>query len=67
MNVRVNGKVRELPERCSVGDLLARLKVDRRIVAIELSGEILDRATFDDALLKEGDNVEIVRMIGGGQ
>jgi sulfur carrier protein len=66
MKLRVNGKDRDISGPCTVGELLARLNVDRRIVAVELRGEILDRNTFDEARLKDGDNVEIVRMIGGG-
>jgi thiamine biosynthesis protein ThiS len=35
-------------------------------VAVELNLEILDRATFGQRQLKEGDRVEILSFIGGG-
>ncbi len=66
IRIEINGKVRELEGPKSVGALLDSLGVDRRIVAVELNGEILDRDAFDRATVDAGSRVEVVRMIGGG-
>jgi len=64
--LQINGKRVELeqPERLLV--YLERLGVNPRAVAVELNGVILERSRFEDAVLGEGDVVEIVRMVGGG-
>jgi sulfur carrier protein len=64
--LQINGRRVELERATPVLDYLARLGVDPRAVAVELNGTILDRAAFDQAVLDEGDVVEIVRMVGGG-
>lgn len=65
--LRINGRDVELPEPTALVDYLAQLGVDRRAVAIELNGRILERSQFDASVLGEGDVVEIVRMVGGGR
>jgi thiamine biosynthesis protein ThiS len=45
---------------------LEKLGVDPRAVAVEHNGTILERAAYESITLKEGDKVEIVRMVGGG-
>ena len=66
MEVRVNGKPVELDAPTSLLDYLERLGVDPRSVAVEHNGEILERAGYEQAVLRGGDVVEIVRMVGGG-
>ncbi|MFN8535405.1 MAG: sulfur carrier protein ThiS [Dehalococcoidia bacterium] len=66
IRVRLNGRDRELPAGLSVLGLLESLGVDYRIVAVELSGDIVDRARFAETVIPDGATVEIVRMIGGG-
>lgn len=62
----VNGKRVELEEPTALPDYLAALGVNRRAVAVEVNGEIVQREAYDDCTLGEGDVVEIVRMVGGG-
>jgi len=66
MKLQVNGKRVELEAPTGLLDYLARLGVDPRTVAVEHNGEILQREDFARAILKAGDVVEIVRMVGGG-
>ncbi len=66
MNLRVNGKEVDLPSGLSLLDYLAGLAVDAGAVAVELNGDILARESYADRTLKEGDRLEIVRMVGGG-
>ena len=41
------------------------LKTDR--VAIEQNGEIVPRSSWPEAVLKEGDRLELVHFVGGGR
>ena len=64
--LKVNGKHVELDGVTPLLDYLARLGVDPRSVAVEHNGEILERDRYRETTLREGDVVEIVRMVGGG-
>jgi sulfur carrier protein len=64
--LEVNGKRIELEGPTSLPDYLDQLGVDPRAIAVEHNGDILERAAYDSVTLREGDRVEIVRMVGGG-
>jgi len=66
ISLRVNGKTIELEAPTSLTDYLHTLGVDPRAVAVEVNGEILERHAYAGRILREGDAVEIVRMVGGG-
>ena len=66
IKLRINGKDVELAGPTRLLDYLAGLGVDPRAVAVELNERILERREFDDAMLDDGDVVEVVRMVGGG-
>jgi thiamine biosynthesis protein ThiS len=50
----------------TVSELLARLELDSRRVAVEHNLTVLKRATFDTVEVQDGDQVEIVNFVGGG-
>jgi thiamine biosynthesis protein ThiS len=64
--ITLNGERFELDQPVSIVDLLARLDIDPRRVAIEHNLSILKRHTFSDVILRDGDTVEIVNFVGGG-
>ena len=69
MQLTVNGKQTSIAdqETLSVTNLLEVLQVSQReYVTVELNGEILDRADFDGATVKNGDAVEFLYFMGGG-
>lgn len=66
MNIRVNGEKREVMEGMTVDALLDLLAVKRQGIAVDLNREIVPRRLLGSTILKEGDAVEIVKMVGGG-
>lgn len=66
MRIQLNGEPFELPDNQSVADLLARLDLAGRRVAVELNLDIVPRSEHDSTRLAEGDRVEVVHAIGGG-
>jgi sulfur carrier protein len=66
ISLRVNGKEVELEHPTRLLDYLDQLGVNQRAIAVEHNGTILERAAFEGVTLEQGDNVEIVRMVGGG-
>ena len=66
VRITLNGERYELDQPVSVVELLARLEIDPRRVAIEHNLSIIKRHTFSDVILGDGDTVEIVNFVGGG-
>lgn len=64
--VQVNGEPTELATPLTVRQLLERLGLQGRRVAIEHNGQILPRSRYDDTSLAEGDRFEIIIAVGGG-
>ncbi len=66
MMVTVNGATREIPAGTTVRDLVALLGLDGGPVAVEKNMEVVPRAEHPNAVLSEGDVVEIVLFVGCG-
>lgn len=64
--VTVNGKKIELEKSLSIKDYLESAGVDPKIVVVEYNFEIPDKGKWTEITLKDGDNLEIVKFIGGG-
>lgn len=66
ITLTVNGKPRELRSELLLPALLEQLGVDRRLVAVAHNGDVIPRDGYDVVRLRNGDTIEIVRMVGGG-
>jgi len=66
MKVVVNGVQMETEDSATVRDLLVRLGLEGRPVAVELNRKVIPRAEHAKVVLSEGDKVEIVTLVGGG-
>ena len=66
LRITLNGDAHELAGPLTVTDLLARLDIDPRRVAVEHNLTVLKRDTFATTMVREGDAVEIVNFVGGG-
>ena len=69
MNISINGKETIISENSdrTVDSLLEELDVSQRLyVTVELNGEILDRPAYETTPVKEGDIIEFLYFMGGG-
>jgi sulfur carrier protein len=66
ITLQVNGKQVELEGPTPLPAYLEKLGVNPRAIAVEHNGTILERSEYESVTLREGDAVEIVRMVGGG-
>ena len=66
MKLVLNGAPRDTPELATVAELAAWLALPTFGSAIELNGEVVRRADQATTPLKEGDRLEVVRLVGGG-
>ncbi|MBB4614370.1 sulfur carrier protein ThiS [Novosphingobium taihuense] len=66
LSLTVNGEPRRAAPG-SVADLVRSLELEPTKVAVERNGEIVPRSTLADVAIAEGDVLEIVHFVGGGQ
>lgn len=63
----LNGEPYELAAPTTVSGLLALLRIDSRRVAVEHNLIVVKRAAYDTTAIDEGDQIEIVNFVGGGE
>lgn len=64
--ITVNAEPRTFPDPLTVADLLARLGKDPQKLAVEVNRVVVPRGDHATCVLKDGDAVEIVTLVGGG-
>ncbi|WP_031430276.1 sulfur carrier protein ThiS [Methylomicrobium agile] len=67
MKITVNGSARECAEQSTVATLISELELTGKKIAVELNQEILPYDQYGEYKLQDGDRLEIVHAIGGGQ
>ena len=66
MKVQVNGDGQTVVDGSTVLDLLKTLDLKPEVTVVERNGDILERASFSETALADGDVLELVRFVGGG-
>ena len=66
IQVTVNGAAHRLDAPLNVQQLLERLAMAGKKVAVERNGEIVPRGFHARTLVQNGDRLEIVVAVGGG-
>jgi sulfur carrier protein len=64
--VRVNGREHTVESGITLAALLERLAVSADGVAVAIGNEVVPRTRHRDRRIEEGDEIEIVRAVGGG-
>jgi thiamine biosynthesis protein ThiS len=66
MTIVLNGDACEVAGPLTLTALLAQLKIDPRRVAVEHNLNVVKRANYDSTEVRDGDQIEIVNFVGGG-
>ena len=66
ITVTVNGEHRRVNAGLSLADLARELGLTPEKVAVERNLEIVPRSTLADVMVEDGDDLEIVTFVGGG-
>ena len=66
MQIRINGEDKQIADGLTVAQLLDELSLEPTRVAVERNKELVRRTTFAEAALSDGDELEIVTLVGGG-
>jgi thiamine biosynthesis protein ThiS len=62
----LNGKEQEIQSGMSVSDLLLKWKIRPELVTVEVNENILQKLDYEGTRIKQGDHVEFVFYMGGG-
>jgi len=66
MHIILNGKEHQLAGPVSIESLLKDLGQDESRLVVELNSTIINKELYSATMLKEGDTLEVVRLVGGG-
>lgn len=66
IRIKVDGKERVILERLTVMDLIKSLSLDPGRSVLQLNSTILEKALYNTTFLKDGDELNIIRITGGG-
>ena len=66
VNIHLNGENREVPDDLSVMELVGHLGFEPGWVVVEHNLKALDRTLWTSTPLLDGDQIELVRFMGGG-
>jgi len=66
LEITVNGEPLVVDEGTTVTQLLARMQMNRRGIAVEINQQLEPRENHDHRIVEHGDWFEIVTLVGGG-
>jgi thiamine biosynthesis protein ThiS len=66
MHITLNGQAKELEPNSTVQDLLDMLELGEVTLVVEVNRKIVDKDGYQTVTLKENDQVELIRFVGGG-
>lgn len=66
MEIMLNGKAHEAEAGETIQDLIGRLEIGGRRVAVMINDGIVKKDTYSVTKVREGDRVEVIQMVGGG-
>jgi sulfur carrier protein len=65
VQLTINGEPREI-QAGNVRELVVAMGLGEQAVAVEVNREVIPKRLHEDTLLKDGDTVELVTLVGGG-
>jgi sulfur carrier protein len=66
MEIQVNGENRHWDASVTVADLVEALGICPAMVVVEKNLRIVSRERMAEEMVRDGDSIEIVRLVGGG-
>jgi len=66
MYINCNGRQQPISDTTTLQDLLRELDLAPDNVVAEINTKIIDRDQYETLRLSDGDQVELIRFVGGG-
>jgi sulfur carrier protein len=64
--LKVNGEKYQFKDNQSLADLIAERGYNRDFIVAEVNLEIIPKQQYREKILSDGDEIEILRFMGGG-
>jgi len=66
--LKINGSEKQFPSGVphTLAELLEQLNINQATVVAEIDGNIIERNNFAQTPLSNGQNIELIRFMGGG-
>ena len=66
IEITINEQLRKVEPEITLAQLLTELKIVSPAIAVEVNQHLRPRDQFESTILKAGDVLEIVTLVGGG-
>lgn len=66
IEIIINGEAKQLEDDTKLSSLIETLELANSRFAIELNQSVVPKSQFNNTILQSGDELEIVRAVGGG-
>lgn len=66
MEIQLNGEPRTLPPEACLQHLITELNIGNQAIAVAVNRQVISRSLWPKHRLNHGDQVDVVRAIGGG-
>jgi sulfur carrier protein len=66
ITIQFNGKEAVFSPNAKIAEAILFSGVTSKSIAVELNGEIIEKSLYSSTFLKNGDVLEIVQPLGGG-
>lgn len=66
MKVTINGENKELSSEVSLFELLTKLDLPSKRIAIELNKDVVRKKDWQNIKVSDKDKIEIIHFVGGG-
>jgi thiamine biosynthesis protein ThiS len=66
MEIQLNGELRILSPKTDLYSLITDLQLGNHAIAVAVNRQVIRRALWQQHILQAGDQVDVVRAIGGG-
>ncbi|NQU17082.1 MAG: sulfur carrier protein ThiS [Candidatus Saganbacteria bacterium] len=67
MQITLNGEIIQIEDGIILLHYLKSKKINPATVAVELNQDVIDKKNYPNVIIKDGDKLEIVKFMGGGQ
>jgi len=66
MQLTINGETRTFATTMTIAELLEMIDLKGKYVAVEHNRNVVSYTKYDEVTLADGDQLEIVTLVGGG-
>lgn len=66
INISLNNETQQLADATTLSDAIVQWGFGETKIAVAINGEFVPRSTYSERTLRDGDQIDIVKPVGGG-